>query len=390
MRASSRSNGRWRAGIGSSASIVPPSPGARSPTPGEGAGQVGLLGHHVGGPVADAAGLDQQHLGVGGEQVGEEDVLGRQPRAATTPCRRRTGPRPAAPTTSRPHGSRWTSSAARARTSSRGQQLAAREDLHLGDVDRGPLVGHGELGQAVDLVAPQVDAHRHVGGGGEHVDDRAPHGHLAPVLDLVLAAVAGRDQPLDELGGVDLRRRGRRRSARPPQRAGPRRCSSARTGATMTRGPRPGSLRRHSVRRRRPMVSTPGLTRSNGSVSQAGEDVDLVGAEVGDEVVGQPVGVGAGGRDDEERMAAGGVGQPGDGQCPGRLGHRQGRRVTAEQAEQRRLVPEQGRERGERPGRVRAGGRHGARGYRPPRGCRAAPSASSPGAAPAGPSRRAS
>src|SRR3546814_2899718 len=51
---------------------------------------------------------------------------------------------------------------------------------------------------------------------------------------------------------------------------GPSRCTSARTGAMSTRGARSGSCSRHIVRSRRPMVSTDGDTRSNGSVSQAG------------------------------------------------------------------------------------------------------------------------
>ena len=46
------------------------------------------------------------------------------------------------------------------------------------------------------------------------------------------------------------------------------------------------------ARSRRPMVSTLGLTRSNGSVSQAGNSVDLVLAEEGPQVVGQALGVG--------------------------------------------------------------------------------------------------
>ena len=74
---------------------------------------------------------------------------------------------------SRPHGSARDERRGRARTSSVGQQLAAREDLDLGEVGRRALVVHAELGEAVDLVAPQVDAHRHVGGRREHVDDRA-------------------------------------------------------------------------------------------------------------------------------------------------------------------------------------------------------------------------
>jgi hypothetical protein len=41
------------------------------PGAGERAGQVGLFGQQVGGAVAQAARLDQRHLRVGGQQVGE-------------------------------------------------------------------------------------------------------------------------------------------------------------------------------------------------------------------------------------------------------------------------------------------------------------------------------
>ncbi len=51
---------------------------------------------------------------------------------------------------------------------------------------------------------------------------------------------------------------------------GPSRCSSARTPVTITAGRRSASARRHSTSRRWPIVSTDGLTRSNGSVSHAG------------------------------------------------------------------------------------------------------------------------
>ena len=54
----------------------------------------------------------------------------------------------------------------------------------------GPLVGHRELGEAVHLVAPQVDPHRAVGGGREHVHDGAPHREHPPVLHLHVAPVA--------------------------------------------------------------------------------------------------------------------------------------------------------------------------------------------------------
>ena len=58
---------------------------------------------------------------------------------------------------------------------------------------------------------------------------------------------------------------------------GPSRCKSARTGATRTVGGWP-VRRRQSTRRRRPIVSSEGETRSNGSVSHAGIVLDLVRA----------------------------------------------------------------------------------------------------------------
>ena len=42
-----------------------------------------------------------------------------------------------------------------------------------------------------------------VGGRGIDVDDRAAHRELAARLDLVLAAVAHRDEPFDELVAVE-------------------------------------------------------------------------------------------------------------------------------------------------------------------------------------------
>ena len=83
-------------------------------------------------------------------------------------------------------------------------QLPGGEDLHVVEVVRAALVGDGEPVEAVDLVAPQVDAHRIVGGRREDVDDRAPAGDLAAVLDLELTAVPGGHEAADELVGVDL------------------------------------------------------------------------------------------------------------------------------------------------------------------------------------------
>ncbi len=71
-----------------------------------------------------------------------------------------------------------------------GDQLAAAEQLDRREVVDRALVGHVEAGQAVDLVAPEVDAHRFVGGRGEHVDDPAPDRQLPAVLDDRLTPVA--------------------------------------------------------------------------------------------------------------------------------------------------------------------------------------------------------
>ena len=66
------------------------------------------------------------------------------------------------------------------------------------------MVGDGELREAIDLVAPQVDTGRHVSRGGEDVDDTAAHGELTPVFDLMLAPVALGDQLGQQCLGVDL------------------------------------------------------------------------------------------------------------------------------------------------------------------------------------------
>ena len=105
---------------------------------------------------------------------------------------------------------------------------------------------------------------------GIHVDDRAAHRDLAARLHLVLAPVAHRDELLDELVAVELRA-GPRRRRLDSSTCGPSRCTSARTGATTTAGRwSPPARRRQMTRRRRPIVSIAGDTRSNGSVSHAG------------------------------------------------------------------------------------------------------------------------
>ena len=134
---------------------------------------------------------------------------------------------------SRPHGSAPTSFDARARTSSVGISSRAGKMQRLVEVVGRALVVDAEAGQAVDLVAPQVDADRGVAGRREDVDDRAPPGELAAVLDELLAAVAERRRGGRRARRGRRRRRGGRRSARSTWRSGPRRCSRPRTPVTI-------------------------------------------------------------------------------------------------------------------------------------------------------------
>ena len=160
-----------------------------------------------------------------------------------------------------------------------GQQLAHREDPRIVDADRRALIRDRELREPIDFIAPQVDADRVVGGRRVDVDDGAAHGKLTARLHLVLAAVAHRDELLDEPVTVELLAGAGSRPGSNASTCGPRRCTSARTGATTTAGRwSPPARRRQITRSRRPIVSIAGETRSNGSVSHAGNSSTESGA----------------------------------------------------------------------------------------------------------------
>ena len=73
-------------------------------------------------------------------------------------------------------------------------QLRRGLDLdHLSVAERA-LCERREPAQRLDLVAEQIDPHRAVLGGGEHVEQPAADRELAAVLDLVDALVAGGDE----------------------------------------------------------------------------------------------------------------------------------------------------------------------------------------------------
>ena len=110
-----------------------------------------------------------------------------------------------------------------------------------------------------------------IGGRRVHVDDRAAHRELAARFDLVLAPVAHRDELLDELVAVELRARAHDdRLDVLDVRTEPLHERADRRDDDRAGGGRHPARSRHMTRRRRPIVSIAGDTRSNGSVSHAG------------------------------------------------------------------------------------------------------------------------
>ena len=245
----------------------------RSPRGRERLGQRRLLVEQLDRAVPDAARLHQHDLGPGRQEIGQHPrrvVEEREPRlhavellalGQVLPHRRPPGP------------------ALRERVGGRAQrrredELAAPEERDGPEVVRRPLVADREGGQAVDLVAPEVDADGHVGRRGEDVDDAARARRTR--RGARPGARAGSRAP--PIRGGARRRRPPAPGVRPPAPsppAGPSRCRMARTGATITRGGggRTGSgapVSAWSTARRRPIVSVSGLTRSKGRVSHAG------------------------------------------------------------------------------------------------------------------------
>ena len=174
----------------------------RAPGPRQRPGQRFLLVEQILRAVAHAPRLDQQHARAVGQQIRQQVLVGGEPRQPRLhPVEGltlgETLPLLAAPRClghqvlgTRPHlvG---------------GQQLPAREHGNRIDVVSAPLVRDRELGETLDLVTPQVDAHRVVRGRREHVHDRAADGDLAAAFHLILTAVSHRHELLDEIVPVD-------------------------------------------------------------------------------------------------------------------------------------------------------------------------------------------
>ena len=86
------------------------------------------------------------------------------------------------------------------------QQFAAADRDQRVDRDLGyrPLVGDGEHPHLGDLVTPELDAHRVLGGRREDVQDAAAHRELAAAADHVDAGVGQLDEPGDDVVELGL------------------------------------------------------------------------------------------------------------------------------------------------------------------------------------------
>ncbi len=173
------------------------------PGAGERGRKVGLLCNDLGRTVTDPAWLHERNETVAPDQIGEEMLTVDkpwQPRLHTVEERSigKAVPLLASP---RLFPNQFRSPIL---TLLSRPELAARVDHRLLDAHGRTLVSNRKLGQPIDLIAPQIDPDRGIGGARVHVNNGATHGDLTPVLNLALASIAEHDQSLDELDRVDL------------------------------------------------------------------------------------------------------------------------------------------------------------------------------------------
>ena len=309
--------------------------GCDPPRGGECLGQGRLLVVQLDGAVAHPSWLDEHDLRVRPEEVGGEVLFGDQPRQPRLHAVEGLPPGQALPVGAPPGLGRF-------ELGGPGGDRRGRWHLPTAEHHRAPegcdgaLVADVEGGQAVDLVAEEVDANRGVGGRGEDVDDPAAHRQLATVLDLVLTPVALPDQLGDEFLGVDALaldqgdRGGGVAPGAEPLEDGPDRGDDD-VGARCTLGeevpqhrepgPHGGHLGAHPL-------EGEGLPRREDHDPLAQptgrRGVGLVRGEEAREVPSQPLGVGERGGDHHERPALREPEQPGDDEGLGGTVDRQG------------------------------------------------------------------
>ena len=180
-------------------------------------------------------------------------------------------------------GCRVDSARARARTSSvsSSSRHGGRPEPGVGDLERA-LVDDLEVADLLDRVAPELEAHRVLLGGREHVEDAAAHGELAALVDQVGPRVRRTREPTDEVVHGDLvalphgHRLEVAEAADDRLEHGADRRDDDAYGAVLGVAPggRDGAARRADGRRCR----STGESRSCGSVSQAGNSATVCSA----------------------------------------------------------------------------------------------------------------
>ena len=164
-------------------------------------GEVVGLRLDVGGTISEAPRLAEQHQRVGPQQVRQHNLVRGQPRQPRLHPVEELAPAETLHVLGAPRlaDSQGCGSLSHDGV---GPHLSCRVDLSLRKLHHRTLVGDRERGETVDLVAPQIDAHRRVGRRAEDVHDPAAHCDFAAMLHLVLAPVAPRHQLRHQLAQV--------------------------------------------------------------------------------------------------------------------------------------------------------------------------------------------
>ena len=296
-----------------------------APRDGEGPRQGRLLVVELGGAITDAAGIDEHDASPRSHEVGQHALDVHEPweprlhpvedLALREPLPLRTSPRLGSDELdgTGPHGLGR-------------KHLAAPEELDLAEIQHRALIAGIELGQTVDLVAPEVDPHRQLGRRRVHVDDPAPHRQLAAVLDLVFAPVAELHEPAHQLlvvEAITTRHHHRDRSvlegSQPLQERTHRGHDHRRGGRPVAQSPQQTEPTTH----RREL----GADALEGKRVPRREQLDGVVTEEGTDVVAESLGGGDGGRHHEHGAALAESAHSRHHERDGRVGHSQ--RATA-------------------------------------------------------------
>ena len=152
---------------------------------------------------AHALWVDQQQLAVLRQNIGEQQLLGNQPRQPTFHAIEVGAIGQPVPVFAAPclcghkrsrHVLYFVSYL----------QLARREDSCNFDCVRAALIVDIEMCQSIHLIAPQINSNGCVGGRGEHVDDRTAPRNFAAVLHKLFTAITTVHKPRKQCIGIDF------------------------------------------------------------------------------------------------------------------------------------------------------------------------------------------